>query len=227
MLSIDRLAYGSGFKKLNPHMRIGVPILWMVAIQLINSPILYSMTFVVAATATLWHKVVPARLYLKALLVPAFFVVTALLGIIFVSTSNQTTPLWHGSLGIISLYVTEESLKIAVLACLRAFSSVTVVYFVVFNTPIWEIGVYMKRLKISATFVELFILCYRFLFVLLDEATSMAEAQVLRLGYSNLKLSFQSLSLLIGQLLIRSLLRAKSMEDSLNLRLYDGQFHMD
>ncbi len=227
MLGIDQVAYCSPLKHINPHVRIGLPLVWLVLMILIGQPILYAITFIIMVMATLWKGSVPAKLYIKALLAPAFFVLTAVLGILFVSNPGLETVIWQFHIGKWILYLTDTSLMTGVTTVERAFASVSLVYFIACHAPIWEIGLYMRRLKVPKDFVELFVLCYRFVFILLEEAGAMLEAQQLRLGYGSIERGFKDLGMLIGQLLIRTLLRARAMEEGLSLRLYDGEFHLE
>lgn len=227
MLGIDQVAYSSHLKHINPHVRIGLPLIWLVLMIFLGQPMLYAVTFVFMVIATLWKGSVPVKLYIKALLAPAFFVLTAVLGILFVSSPGMDQVIWQFHLGKWLLYLTDASLMTAAITLERAFASVSLVYFIACHAPIWEIGLYMRRLKVPKDFVELFVLCYRFVFILLEEAGAMLEAQQLRLGYGSVERAFKDLGMLIGQLLIRTLLRARAMEEGLSLRLYDGEFHLE
>lgn len=227
MLGIDQVAYTSPLKHINPHVRIGLPVLWLVVMIFLGQPTVYAITFIFMVVATLWKRSVPVKLYLKALLAPAFFVLTAVLGILWVTNPGMEVVIWKLVIGHWAFYLTDNSLHTAIITLERAFASVTLVYFVACHAPIWEIGLYMRRLKVPKDFVELFVLCYRFVFILLEEAGAMLEAQQLRLGYGSIERSFKDLGLLIGQLLLRTLLRAKAMEEGLSLRLYDGEFHLE
>lgn len=227
MLGIDQVANNSPLKIINPHIRIGLPLVWLICMAMIGNSILYGITFIFMVAATTGPKSVPLKLYLNALLAPGFFVLTAGLGILFVTNPGSAQILWDFNLGKWTLYLTSDSAKIGLATIERAFASVTLVYFIACHAPVWEIGLYMRRLKVPKDFVELFILCYRFVFILLEEAGAMIEAQQLRLGYSSVRGAFRDMGLLLGQLLIRTLLRARGMEEGLSLRLYAGEFHLE
>jgi cobalt/nickel transport system permease protein len=65
-------------------------------------------------------------------------------------------------------------------------------------------------------------LIYRFLFVTLDIARNMIRAQVMRLGYRNLKTGMHSLGQGLAVLLSRTLTRSNTIYSALECRLYDG-----
>lgn len=225
MLQIDRIAHASRLRKYSPHLRISLPLVLLVLMPFVNNGWIGLLVLSVTSCFNLILGQVPAKLYLESLLAPAFFVLTAVIGIVLVTAPGESTILWHPA--TIKLYITEDSLSTSLNTVARAYGSLGLVYLIAFHNTIWEMGQYMLRLRFPKTFVELFVLCYRFIFILLEEGYEMVHAQDLRLGYSDLKISMNSLSLLISQLFIRTLLRARAMEDSLDMRLYNGEFLMD
>lgn len=222
MLQIDRIAHASRLRKLHPHVRITLPLIGLVLMPFAGSVWVGLSVFVLTTFINLWHGEVPVKLYLQSLLAPAFFVITAVIGILLVTNPGSEQVLWQWP-GL-SLFVTEASLSTSLLTISRAYGSLGLVYLIAFHTTIWALGQYMLHMRLPKTFVELFVLCYRFIFILLEEGYEMVHAQSLRLGYSSLSLSMKSLSLLISQLFIRTLMRVRAMEDSLEMRHYDGDF---
>lgn len=225
MLQIDRIAHTSRLRKYHYHLRITLPLLLLVMMPFVNAVWIGIATLLITSFINLWHGEIPVKLYLESLLAPAFFVITAVLGILLVTNAGSETVLWKWS-GV-SLYITEASLNTSILTISRAYGSLGLVYLIAFHTTIWELGQYMLHMRLPKTFVELFVLCYRFIFILLEEGYEMVHAQDLRLGYSSVKISMKSLSLLISQLFIRTLMRVRYMEDSLEMRLYQGDFLME
>jgi cobalt/nickel transport system permease protein len=52
----------------------------------------------------------------------------------------------------------------------------------------------------------------------------MIMAQELRSGYDGVGNAFKSLSLLLGQLFLNTIIRAQEMEEGLQMRLYEGEY---
>lgn len=225
MLQIDRIAYGSRLRKYSLHLRVSLPLVGLLLLPFAETPWIGLSVLAVSAVINLWLGGVPLKLFLQSLLAPAFFVVTAALGILLVTRPGSETVLWQ--LQTLSLYITGDSLNTTLLTLSRAYGSLGLVYLIAFHTSIWELGQYMLHMRLPKTFVELFVLCYRFIFILLEEGYEMVHAQDLRLGYTDLKGSLQSLSLLISQLFIRTLMRVRYMEEALDMRLYQGEFLID
>ena len=70
------------------------------------------------------------------------------------------------------------------------------------------------------------ILIYRFIFIFIEEAEEIYKSQQLKFGYTNLKTSYNSMSLLIKTLFFRMMRRYEDMSISLDIKLYDGKFHV-
>ncbi len=72
--------------------------------------------------------------------------------------------------------------------------------------------------------IELLVLIYRSIFIFLEESKDIIMAQELRFGYTSIKNTYRSISLLIKSLLIALLIRFQDMQISLETRLYRGEF---
>ncbi len=67
---------------------------------------------------------------------------------------------------------------------------------------------------------------WRFIFILLDEAMAIHRAQTLRFGYGSVPQGYRSLAMLVGLLFTRVLLRYQQMSTALDIKLYQGDFHL-
>lgn len=74
--------------------------------------------------------------------------------------------------------------------------------------------------------IEQILLIWRFIFILLDEALAIHRAQTLRFGYRRLPQSYRSLAMLVGLLFSRVLIRYQQMATALDVKLYQGDFHL-
>ena len=63
---------------------------------------------------------------------------------------------------------------------------------------------------------------YRYLHVFLEQAACVRSAQRVRLGYGNLRRSFQSLGSLAGMVVLRSLDQAEKSHEAMTARGYCG-----
>jgi cobalt/nickel transport system permease protein len=80
----------------------------------------------------------------------------------------------------------------------------------------------LYKLHLPAVFIELSMLIYRNIFIMLQEALRMEYAQKMRLGYSDISGSIRALSMLAGNLFIRSWDSAERTLVAMDSRGYDG-----
>ncbi|MCU9816045.1 hypothetical protein LEQ07_14150 [Paraclostridium sp. AKS73] len=129
---------------------------------------------------------------------------------------------------MLGLYIgtTKFAVKSSVNILLRAMSCIISIYFLILTTPFNQLIIVLKKLHIPHTLIELMILIYRFIFIFIEEAEEIYKSQQLKFGYTNLKTSYNSMSLLIKTLFFRMMRRYEDMSTSLDIKLYDGKFHV-
>lgn len=101
----------------------------------------------------------------------------------------------------------------------KAYLSVITVLLLVATTPISDIAGAMKRLKIPDLFITLFEMTYRYIGILMEEASSMALAYRLR-SHEQKGIVLNHMGSFVGQLLIRSFDRAERIYQAMKLRGY-------
>ena len=90
------------------------------------------------------------------------------------------------------------------------------------GTPAAEILAALRWARVPRTWIEIAVLMYRYLHVFLEQAACVASAQRVRLGYSSLRRSFQSLGSLAGMVILRSLDQAEKSHEAMTARGYQG-----
>ena len=97
----------------------------------------------------------------------------------------------------------------------RSFSSICVVYALICSTPISD----FEKLKFPKIFRELFLLIYKFIFVLFDVKDKLLNAQNSRLGYVNYKNSLKSFSMLVAAIFRKTAYYNENSVKAVNSRL--------
>ena len=69
-------------------------------------------------------------------------------------------------------------------------------------------------------------LMYRFIFIFMEEVSDIRTSQELRFGYINLKNGYHSFGLLVNMLFKRMMIRYDEMSIALDMKLFDGTFHI-
>ena len=84
---------------------------------------------------------------------------------------------------------------------LRSFSSITVIYFLICSTPVIDLDYIFEKMKFPKIFREMFLLIYRYIFLLFDNKEKLQNAQEVRLGYSSFKNGMKSFPMLVVAIL--------------------------
>lgn len=108
----------------------------------------------------------------------------------------------------------------------RSLTALSATLWLVMNLPFPQLISLLKRAHIPCLLTEQILLTWRFLFILLDEAVAIRRAQTLRFGYCSLSNGYRSLAMLTGLLFTRVLMRYQQMTTTLDIKLYQGDFHL-
>lgn len=106
---------------------------------------------------------------------------------------------------------------------LKGMLCVMTSYLFVATTQVEELCYALRRVRVPQFFVTLVLLTFRFISVLLDEASIMMEAYRLRAPGQN-GIHISAWGSFLGQLILRSIDRAQDLYEAMILRGYDGVF---
>lgn len=104
----------------------------------------------------------------------------------------------------------------------RIIGAVSLLVTLGFAAPFTEFIASLSWFKIPRQFVELLMLTYRYIFVLLEDATVIYNAQKNRLGYSGIKRGLSSFGTLSGALMLRALEHSQKTSLAMVQRGYTG-----
>lgn len=108
----------------------------------------------------------------------------------------------------------------------RILGAVSVVALLGFSTPFTEFMAGLSWLKVPKGFIEILLFAYRYIFVLLEDAMVIYNAQKNRLGYSSIKKGLNSFGTLTGSLVIKALEHSQNITTAMIQRGYDGNIPM-
>jgi cobalt/nickel transport system permease protein len=94
------------------------------------------------------------------------------------------------------------------------------------TTPLADVLPRLTRLGVPPAVTEIAALIYRMLFLLLETARAVREAQAGRLGYRTWSSSYRSLAGQASAIFVRSFERARRLEEGLALRGYTGSLQV-
>ena len=189
---IDKISYRSLIKEINPAIKIFFMVITLIFLIVTDKKEVFLFNFVLFNIIMLFFVKVKELLYLYV--VPAFFIFTTALSLLWIK-------------------------KDVITFLFRSFSSICVVYALICSTPISDFDYVFEKLKFPKIFRELFLLIYKFIFVLFDVKDKLLNAQNSRLGYVNYKSSLKSFSMLVAAIFRKTAYYNENSVKAVNSRL--------
>ncbi|MBI2191559.1 MAG: cobalt ECF transporter T component CbiQ [Planctomycetes bacterium] len=205
--------------RVDARAKLGIALLGLLAVLLSTRPVLPLAALVLCLAGGLLLGL-PLPLLVFRLLAPAGIVLVLLLVQAFTTGS---TPLCSFSVGGCELTATREGAWRGLVMAARVLGAVSIVLLLGVVTPAHRLFQALRSLGLSAAWVEIAMLMYRYTFVFLEQAEEVATAQKLRLGYDGLRRSLASLGVLAGTVVLRSVDQAQHTHEAMTLRGYSGQ----
>ena len=120
----------------------------------------------------------------------------------------------------------EDGANLALLLIARTFGGMCSLFFIALTTPMIEIFAVLKSLHVPESVIELSMMIYRYIFVFLDQAAMIHNAQVMRLGDAGVKNSIHSFAMLSSVLFLRSWEQGERLIVAMDARCYDGKLDL-
>jgi cobalt/nickel transport system permease protein len=230
---LDALAQTNRLRTLPPGQKLAFAAA-LLLLALVAAP-------VVQLALSLWLLVwvvayagIPWKAYLSVLLLPLGFALTSLPAIVingaasadFASLQGDVWQGWSQPLGGLTLYISQQGLHQAGVLLSRSLAASSAMFFLLLTTPFNELMEVLRRLGLPALVLELMTFTYGFIFNFWAIVDDIARAQRARSGYSSWRRSLQSLSLLIGQLLHRSMATYRGLAMGLAARGFQGELRL-
>ena len=225
MTGLDRLSYQSRWFHVAPERKF---LFWLLLMILAFSlpPLGQALLMAITAALTCWLLRISFWRWCRWMALPLGFLLVGVLTIVFSVSRDAHTLLASVSLGGFHLGITQVGLNTANETFWRSLAALSATFWLVLNLPFPQLIVLLKRARVPRLLTEQILLTWRFIFILLDEAMAIHRAQTLRFGYRNVRLGYRSLSMLVGLLFTRVLIRYQQMSTALDIKLYQGDFHL-
>ncbi len=184
------------------------------------SPTIYTPIAIASfCLASLMAIGIPPKLLLLRLAMPLVMAGVVLITQIFFhgTTTLFIIPFWG-----FNLMGYEEGLARGFLIMCRVIGGVSLILFLSMSTPANRLLMAARWFRLPKTLIELALLIYRYIFVLIEEAIAIKDAQRVRLGYRNWQQSVRSVATLGGILVLRAYDRAERVFEAMTARCYTG-----
>jgi len=222
---LDRLSYQSRWFHVAPERKFLFWLLMMV-LAFALPPFGQGVLLVALAMLTCWLLRVSLWRWLRWMALPMGFLLVGVVTILFSVTLEPQQLLYGVHLGSVWIGVTPQGLASANSTLWRSLAALAATFWLVLNLTFPQLIVLLKRGRVPRLLTEQILLTWRFIFILLEEAAALHRAQTLRFGYRTLPLSYRSLAMLVSLLFTRVLLRYKALVTTLDIKLYQGDFHL-
>jgi len=219
---IDRLSYSNSLKNVHPMEKmfftIGALILSIITGNpFIMSGLLLLMSYIIVSAAG-----VKLSDYIKLLSVPLVFILAGVLTIVVEVNPVDGVYILSGEFAGVVFAVSKDSVFSGGILCLRSFTSVSCFYFFILTTPVADVEYILKKMKLPALFIEIFMMTYRFIFVTAEMAGMIVISQRSRSGYNSLRNSVNSIGLLASSVFVKSYFFSKTSYNAMLSRGCDS-----
>lgn len=225
MIVIDMLCYQSGLRYVNASEKFVYAVISLVLCVVSRSVWAPLLIFSVNGILTVEKGGIPLFRYIKLLLIPAGFI---LIGTAAVIINLSEVPLDAFVLPLGRWYITGSRASVfqGIILCVRALGAVSCLYFLSLSTTMTDILGVLEKLHLPPLFIELMMLIYRFIFLLLETASSIMISQESRLGGRNLRTGIRSFGQMAASLMILALEKSGKLYDAMESRCYDGRIRV-
>jgi len=191
----------------------------LLAMVLSYKGFLFPLLVLACCLAGCMYMRVPLRVFLLRFSEP-LFIASVLILLKFFFSGNEA--LFTVSLAGIQITGHSDGLMDGLAISSRILGAVSVVAVLGFSTPFTEIMSALSWMRIPKGFIEIVMFAYRYIFVFMEDAMVIYNAQKNRLGYTGLRRGLSSFGTLSGALILKAFENSQHITTSMIQRGYDG-----
>lgn len=220
---LDNYAQTNAISQVNPVTKILLGIGTLLLVLLSQYPIIPIISAITLSIILILFAKIPSSDYLRILSIPAGFTLISVTAILFLSSGGKIfwempiTP-W------MVVTISQEGIDKSIAVLFRVVGGTVSLLFISLTTPFTDIINLLNRCRVPQEMTDLMTILYRNIFILLDQATQIHAAQIMRLGYSQPREAAESFGMLCGSLFISSWNAGDDLIRAMDCRCYDGKF---
>lgn len=204
--------------RIDVRIKIAISIATLIMVLSCKGIVLPVFIIFISLAACIKMKV-PARLIALRFSEP-LFIAGVLLVIKLFFTGK--TPLFSFDIAGLTITGYMDGLADGIMIAVRIIAAVSIVMTISFATPFTEFIAGLSWLRVPKVFIEVLVFAYRYIFVLIEDAMVIYNAQKNRLGYSTLRRGLGSFGALTGSLMLKAFDHSHNITVSMVQRGYDG-----
>lgn len=218
---LDDYAHSNALRNTSPRLKLLLGLGAMLLCISSTTPIAPLFIAVTISLIIVGLAKIPKRLYSTLLLIPLSFALLSAAVVAFMHGGGD--QLFAFNIFGISLGINEDGANLALLLIARTFGGMCSLFFIALTTPMIEIFSVLKSLGLPDFLVDLSMLMYRYIFVFIDQAAVIHNAQVMRLGDAGIKNTLNSHAMLSSVLFLRAWEQGERLIVAMDARCYDGK----
>jgi cobalt/nickel transport system permease protein len=220
---LEDIAQKNGIREINTYLKL-IAGLGAILLCLLSTSYLPPLFIALVLTsAILFLARVDAKFYAELFIVPLWFALLSVAGIILITGGQDVLWSWD-ILPSLSLSITRESINQGIFVFCRVIGGMSAMLFIALTTPMTDIFIVFRQCRIPEIVIDLMMIIYRTIFILLDQVSQIYNAQIMRLGYSTWRESLHSFASLCGAAFIASWEAGEDLVRAMDARCYDGKF---
>jgi len=223
MLLIDKYAYINRLKQVHPLEKTILSLSLLLFSLLVRDILVALITFIVMSSLIIFAAKIPVLYYAKLLILPGVFLLSSVFTILIHFTKGNVFPAdicWSSAIGDWQIFISEDSFWTSVKLIVVVLSGISSLYFLTLTTPITDLLMILRKLKLPILLIELIELTYRYVFIFIETALDIYQSQNARLGYSTIRRGIHSFGYLISVLFVGVFQRSKQLTMAMNARGY-------
>ena len=219
MINLDAIAHTSKVKDFYPKTRISLILGALIFSIFVNSKDLYLAFLGISILWMLMTTSLNLKSLLKLLSIPMFFVITSTIVImVSLGKSLPADVVFKVNIGSIFLFISKANLVLALETFLRSLCGISMIFCISTTVPMGHFMKWLKLMHFPEEFIELFVLTYRFIFILIEEALDLVIAGDMSFGNISIKNAFQTMCMMIRSCLHKTFKRYEDLSQALELR---------
>jgi cobalt/nickel transport system permease protein len=220
---LEDIAQTNGLREVNTYLKL-LTGLCAILLCLLSTSYLAPLFIALLLTgAILILARVDAKTYAELFVVPLWFAIMSVAGIILISGGQDVFWSWD-ILPSFTLSITRESINQGMLVFCRVIGGMSAMIFIALTTPMTDIFIVFRQCRVPEVVIDLMMIIYRTIFILMDQVVQIYHAQLMRLGYSTWRESIHSFASLSGAAFIASWDAGEDLIKAMDARCYDGKF---
>jgi len=209
-VKIDAAAYACRWQGVAPSAKALFALAGIAAAWLARTPSTLGMLAMLSVLATLAGARVPLRTYFAVALAPFGFLLLSCLTMLVTPAADGG---WQWTPALLPAVASIAMRSLAVLAAILGL---------MLTTPMPDLLLLLRRLRVPELLLDMMALCYRMVFVLRQAWDEGSTAQAARLGHSGWRQSWRSIGLLAGQMAVQVWQRASALQNAADARAWQG-----